>query len=63
MIDSIPEPSLMSLVSNKTPHFIALGFFSKFTMLTKLNHYLLRVKLAQQNGIYRAKLGFLFLSL
>src|SRR5215210_6185380 len=50
----------MSLTSYKTPHLITLGFFNKFTMLTKFNRHLLRVKLAQQNGIYSAQFGFLF---
>jgi hypothetical protein len=41
----------------------ALSFFNEFSMLTKFNHHLLGVKLAQQNGIYSTELGFFFLFL
>src|SRR3954453_6300753 len=50
----------MSLAPYKAPHLITLGFFNRFNILTKFNRHLLGVKLAQQNGIYSAQLGFFF---
>jgi hypothetical protein len=63
MIYRVPQLPLLRFTSNETPHLITLGFFNRFNMLTKFNRHLLGVKLAQQNGIYSAQLGFFFLFL
>src|ERR671919_2925137 len=51
----VDEPCFLQ---NSTSHHTRL--FNRFNMLTKFNRHLLGVKLAQQNGIYSAQLGFFF---